>query len=126
MSAEDSKLFIAVYTDEDVTDLLAELLRQQGYDAISTQEVELFHTSDEEQLVFAAAQDRAILTFNRDDFSVLFDAWREQGRDHAGIIISQQIGKDKVGELLRQTLNLLNVISADEMRNTLHILQSFR
>ena len=126
MSGEDSQLFVALYTDEDVTRVLAELLRQRGYDAISAHEVGLIGVPDEAHLTFAAAQNRAVLTYNRDDFLTLSRQWYVQGRDHAGIIISQQFRQRAIGELLRQTLNLMNAVVASEMRNTVRFLQSYR
>lgn len=46
----------------------AKTLRERGFDALTTAEVGMLGKSDPEQLEFAAAQGRAILTYNvRDD-----------------------------------------------------------
>jgi len=62
-------LFIFLYTDEDVTDCLAELFRQRGYGAASALEAGTVGLSDAEQLSFAADRDWTILTYNRKDFT---------------------------------------------------------
>ena len=59
------QIFVALYTDADVTPKLARLLQERGFDAISTQEMGKFESPDVEQLVYAAGQGRAILTYNR-------------------------------------------------------------
>ena len=47
--------------DEDVRPLLAEILRQRGYDAVHILDLERTGKTDAEQLEFAASQHRAIL-----------------------------------------------------------------
>lgn len=55
---------VSVYLDEDIRPLLAKILRDRGYDVISSVEQKIFGLSDEEQLVIAIKQKRAILTHN--------------------------------------------------------------
>jgi hypothetical protein len=52
-----NELFIALYLDEDVDVLLAELVRSRGYDVLTTQEAGQIRNSDPEQLAFAVSQD---------------------------------------------------------------------
>ena len=63
-----SRLFIGVYLDEDVSVLVADLLRSRKYDALTTLEAGNVRLSDAEQLAFATSRGLAILTHNRDDF----------------------------------------------------------
>jgi len=118
------RLFIFLYTDEDVTRRLAPLLRERGYDAASAWEAGTTGLTDEQQLAFAASQGWAILTYNRRDFSVLARNWQEAGRNHAGVILSQQFSNRQTGELLRQVCRFIEGVSADEMWNTVRNLQS--
>ncbi len=53
---------ITLFLDEDVRPLLAEILRQRGYDATQVLEVNRAGKSDLEQLVYAVSQGRAMLT----------------------------------------------------------------
>lgn len=126
MNSPRQRLFIAIYTDEDVTGELAKLLRQHGFEAASAREWSALKLGDEDQLTLATERGYALLTFNRDDFIGIAKGWFEDGREHAGIVISQQRGRRALGELLRQVLRLLDSVSADEMRNTVRYLQSYR
>ena len=116
------RLFIFLYTDEDVTNRLAPLLREQGYEALSSAEAGNDGLTDAEQLAFAAGRGWTILTYNARDFGELARARRE----HAGIVVSQQFSRNELGEFLRQVCNLLEAVSAEEMRNTVRHLQGYR
>jgi hypothetical protein len=49
--------------------------------------------------------------------------WLQRGQEHYGIIVSDQL---PIGETVRRLLNLLNQVAADEMRNQIHWLQTFK
>lgn len=75
------------YLDADLSPRIAELLRRQGFDAVSAHEVGKPRIPDKEQLAFAAQQDRCLVTRNSRDF---LDLSREavSGKvPHAGIIL---------------------------------------
>jgi hypothetical protein len=78
---------------------------------------------DDEQLAFAAEQGRAVLTYNMKDFAPLATVWYEAGRNHAGIILSEEL---EHGELLRWVEKMLKAISAEEMINAVRYLQEFK
>lgn len=65
------RIFSNLYLDEDVSVLIAEWLRPHGFDILTTRETHNLGQSDSFQLLFAAAQQRAILTPNRGDFEAL-------------------------------------------------------
>jgi hypothetical protein len=114
---------IKLYTNAHIWAGLAPRLRELGYDALSTEEAGHKPLSDDDQLAFAASQDRAILTFNIKDFVPLAEGWFYAGRSHWGIIVAQETPK---GELLRRTLNLLQTLSAEELRDTVRFLEEFK
>ena len=126
MTEQTPHLFVALYTDEDVTADLAPALRLRGYRAQSTAEAGNAEMSDEAQLTYAAEQGMAILTYNARHFIVLAHTWSLVGREHAGMIISEQCSQRQFGELLRRILRLLNNLTADEMHNRVVFLQQFR
>jgi len=117
------QLFIRLYLDEDVQRGVAAALRGRGFDAISAHEVGRWGRSDAEQLAYAAADQRALFTFDAADFLRLHRRWIESGRPHGGISVSAQA---PIGEVARRLLNLLNRVAADEMRDQIYWLQSFR
>lgn len=126
MSQPTASLFVALYTDEDVTDDLAPALRRRGYDAQSTAEAGNLSLSDENQLRYATEQGKTILTYNIEDFVSLTHQWHEQGIAHAGIILSEQFSQRRFGELLRRLLRLLDSLTADEMHQQIIYLQHFK
>ena len=111
-----NRLFIHLYFDEDVDVLVAHLLRGRGFDATTTMDVGRVGTSDEQQLIYAAANEMAVLTHNRWDFEVLATQFYETGRSHAGIFIATRHPPQRIVERL---LILLDDITAEEMVNQL-------
>jgi hypothetical protein len=120
--ADEVKLFIALYADEDVHKAFAKEIRRHGFDATSADEENQREVSDEKQLEYATSLGRAILTHNRQDYAPLHEQWLSEGRQHSGIILSTQI---PLGELLRRTLRFLDQVTSDEMRNNLRHLNDF-
>jgi predicted nuclease of predicted toxin-antitoxin system len=118
-------LFIAVYTDEDITTALALALRQRGYVAQSVAEAGNLGLPDEAQLAYATDHGMAILTYNTQDFISLAQAWYFAGRTHAGIIVSEQFSRGEFGILLRRMLRLLDSLTADEIHNQVIFLQRY-
>ena len=122
MAANELRLFVALYTDADVSRHFAEQLRQRGFDAVSAIDLDNSELSDQEQLEYAISEKRAILTFNIKDFAPLFEEYWHKGREHYGIIVSEQI---PLGEVLRRTLRLLNTVTFEEMKNNTKNLGEF-
>lgn len=125
-STAPETLFIRLYLDRHVMTRLAVDLRGRGYDVLTTDEAGLDTAPDDEQLAFATAQLRCILTFNIRDFAPLHEQWHSGGRPHAGIIVSQQLGSRQYGLLLQRTLRLLNQVTAEEMVSNFVHLEQFK
>jgi hypothetical protein len=123
MAQDPAHLFIALYTDEDVTPDLAPALRRRGYVAQSSAEAGNMEILDEAQLTYATEKGMALLTYNLQHFIPLAQAWYLAGREHAGIILSEQFSQRQFGEFLRLVLRLLN---ADEIKNQIVFLQQFK
>jgi predicted nuclease of predicted toxin-antitoxin system len=105
---------------------LAVDLRTEGFDVRTTEEADHDTAADEEQLAFATAEGRAILTYNIRDFAPLHERWLGAERPHAGIIVSQQIGRREYGLLLRRMRGLLDHFTADEMVGNFVHLEQFK
>ena len=107
-------LFIELYLDEDVSVLVADLLRARGFAAITTRETGQLGNSDADQMAFAVSQHKAVLTHNRVHFEALSQEYFAAGKLHYGIIIAV---RRPAHEIVRRLLVLLNHVTADEMRN---------
>ncbi len=112
-----------LYLDEDVDPLLARILTARGYDVLTTQEVHRVSSSDADQLVFAAQEHRALLTHNIAHFNRLARDWAAQGKEHPGIVVSDQL---PLKELLARVLRLLHHHTPDTLHNRVVWLQDFR
>ena len=114
---------IKLFLDEDVRPLLAVVLRQRGYNAVHVSEVDRAGKSDPEQLSYAVRQERAMFTHNVRDYLLLDRKYRAQGKEHHGIIVSDQV---PLRELLRRTLCCLSRSNAQEVRNQIIWLHDFK
>ena len=112
-----SQLFIELYLDEDVSVLVADLLRARGFVAATTQEAGNLGWSDLQQLEYATAHHQAFLTHNRADFESLARQYFSSGIPHPGIIIAV---RRPPYEIVRRLLVILNSVSRDEIENQLH------
>jgi len=115
---------IRLYLDEDtISRALIRALRARGVDILTAQEAELIGVPDGEQLAYATAERRTIFTFNTRDFAVLHTEYLSQQREHAGIIVSDQL---QVGLIVRRLLKLLDAKSDEDMQNWLEFLSNWR
>jgi predicted nuclease of predicted toxin-antitoxin system len=112
-----------LYLNEHLSPRLAEQLRRYGFDAVSSQEAAMLSHDDAEQLVWAVAQERAIVTFNVSDFVKLHEEYQAAGKEHFGVVLSTA---ETVPVLLHRLLRLLNSLSADELKNQVRWLNDYK
>jgi predicted nuclease of predicted toxin-antitoxin system len=74
-------------TDEDLNPAMAGIGRRLGLNVVSVHEIDRRGFPDEEQLRFAVAQGRILVTRNRDDFIRLTLSYFQAGQMHHGILI---------------------------------------
>jgi hypothetical protein len=91
-------------------------LRSRGIDVITAADASMIRRQDEEHLRFATIQGRALYSFNIGDFHEIHTAWMASGRDHCGIILTQQ-QRYSTGGQIRRLLRLIGALSAESMRN---------
>jgi predicted nuclease of predicted toxin-antitoxin system len=109
--------------DEQIWVYLATLLREQGYDVIHIYEAGLESKPDHEVLRSAVENHRAVVTFNIKHFVPLARQYSEEGKEHYGLVVSDEIPQ---GELQRRVTKLLNSVSAEELKNMVRFLQEFK
>ena len=108
------KLFADLYLDEDVSVLVAALLRSRGLDAVTAVGEQMLGLDDSAQLAHAAAMGRCVVTHNRVHFELLHRQYLAAGRDHAGIVVATRRAPHEVASRI---VMLLNTLTADEIRN---------
>jgi predicted nuclease of predicted toxin-antitoxin system len=111
-----NRLFIELYLDEDVSVLVADLLRARGFVATTTREAGRLGSSDVEQLRHAITEDQTFLTHNRVDFEALAQQYFASGRSHHGIVMAVRRSPN---EIVRRLLPILNSVTRDEIENQL-------
>ncbi len=79
--------------------------------------------SDEDQLIWAFANQRVIYSFNTRDFYRIHTNWLQRGDSHAGIILGQQ--NYSVGEQMRRILSLISAKSAAQMQNQIEFISDW-
>jgi predicted nuclease of predicted toxin-antitoxin system len=79
---------VKLLLDEMLSAVIAERLRGRGHDVSAVQErSELRGLADPDLFEHAQHEQRAIVTYNRDDFLALAREYRAHGREHPGVII---------------------------------------
>ena len=116
-----------VYLDEDVSPLVARLLRERGFDVISALEMGHRGLSGEDHLLYAPSEGRVLVSYNIRDYSRLAEVWFAAGREHAGLILGYgQYSRSQTGEVVRTLVRLLNTVTAEEIRNASRHIEEFR
>jgi len=109
---------LPIYLDEDALSRRLQLATRTFTDVLTATEAGHGGLSDREQLEFAAAQQRVLVTFNIRDFSRLNTEWAMTGRSHAGIIcVTERRANPEViaGKLRR----LLDTMTPEDLTNTI-------
>ena len=110
--------------DEMYSPEIAAQLRHSGHDVVHATELGLAGRSDSEVFAAIAAQGRAIVSNNADDYTTLFRQAAAAGRDHGGIFLtsdrSMPRSKGGIGLFVRVLSELLeDNPRADAFRNQL-------
>ena len=100
---------IRYHLDESVRSAVAQGLRSHGVDVTTTVDAGLSGATDEEQLSYARAQQRVLVTHD-DDFMAL----AARGGEHAGICYCHQ-QKHSIGNLLQILLVVHECCTPEEM-----------
>jgi hypothetical protein len=117
-------LSVSAVSDEMITPRLADFLRNRGYDVMSCHSLGRANRglSDQDQLDVATSERRAIYTFNAADYRKLHRRWMATGREHAGIIISEDLNSD-LPEMIRRLQRHLDTVRVLEQHNQLCVLR---
>lgn len=104
------------YFDQHMWAAVANGLRRAGVDVLTAHDAGRCGLPDADQLAFATAEERVVMTFDSD-----YVALHNAGVPHAGIAWCPR-RKYRVGGLLQALLLMHGVLDRDEMRNRLEYL----
>jgi hypothetical protein len=107
---------IKFHLDESVSNAIALGLRRRKIDVTTTSEVGLISVSDQEQLIFAASENRILVTHD-DDFVHL----HHSGINHAGIAYCDQ-KRRSIGQILQTLILMWEVLEPPDMINQVEFL----
>jgi hypothetical protein len=107
---------ILYYLDQHIPGAVVNGLRQHAIDVLTAQEAGNCGSHDPDQLAFATAQERVMVTFDPD-----YLALHNAGTPHAGIAWCPAT-KYRVGFLIQMLILLHGVADRDEMKNRVEYL----
>ena len=113
---------IRLYVDEDASEhALVRSLRGRSVDVLTVFEAQMESATDEEQLDFAISQGRSLYSLNVQDFCRLHSEFLAAGKEHAGIMVIPR-QRYRIGEKIRRLGDLIDNVTAEQMRNRLEFL----
>jgi predicted nuclease of predicted toxin-antitoxin system len=101
---------IRFYFDQHIPGAVTTGLRQHGVDVLTAQEANRCGASDQDQLAFATADSRVVVTFDTDFLAL------DAGAQHDGIAWCPAT-KYSIGHLIQALLLVHGVLDSDDMRN---------
>jgi len=114
---------IKLFIDEDVHNELGAALRKIGFDAITAYEALRKGCTDLEQLEYAISQQRAVMTFNVEEWVKMIAKYFELGLTHYGIVVSKQL---TFSPTFHRLVNLMNLLTQEDMINRLEYLSNWQ
>ena len=109
--------------NENLSDEIAQRLRMNGVDAVSSHETGMDAKDDDAKMQFAVSQERAIVTINKRDFARINARYNASSREHYGVIVSNDIDHSVI---YRHLLKLAGNLQAEDIKNRLIRLHDFR
>lgn len=113
---------VKLYLDENIDVSVAAGLRRRGIDVVTARDRGKLGATDEEHLALASSEDRLLVTHDIADFAKLHQRWLAEGKEHAGIALSDMVAP---GVMVRRIVRLCESVSPDETKNRLLFLTQF-
>lgn len=108
-----------VYLDENLSARVAQILRARGVDAVSAYEVGQVGLDDRAQLRYAAADGRAVVTLDVEDFIALDAETIAANAAHAGmVLIPRRIFRRHEFDALASAIEQLARLFPSDIRHT--------
>ena len=111
--------------DELYSGAIAKQLRGRDHDVVTVREAGWDGAEDEDLLEHATTVERAVMTNNVQDFQPLFSEWAQQGRDHFGMVFTDDRSMPRSRRTVGLFVKALDVFlgarpRVDALRNAQH------
>jgi predicted nuclease of predicted toxin-antitoxin system len=101
--------------DHHYSRLIAEQLRERGYDVVAVYERGWHLAGDEELLEHCSEDGRALLTNNVGDFVAISQRWAGEGRSHAGLVFTSDASLPRTRATIGTYVGLLADLLTDNL-----------
>lgn len=95
-----------IYLDQMVDVEVAVRLEADGHDVLRAYLANMGEASDSEQLEFATEHNRILYTQNIRDFAPLAIQWGKEGKEHAGLLYSNEVKPGVIYQWITAALEL--------------------
>lgn len=115
-----------LFLNEQISPVVSERLREQGYDVVSPHDLATWGQSDLDQITWSVVNGQAVVTYNIADFRLIADQYLARGQDHFGLILVSErtISQGDPAALLGALEAALRTYpEADALRNQVVFLQ---
>lgn len=99
--------------DHHYSPLIAEGLRERGFDAVATLEAGWEAEDDEPLLALCVGEQRVLLTNNVADFVAIQRRWHAEGRSHHGLVFTSDASLPRTRKNIGRYLDAIEMLMRD-------------